>query len=176
MISIEKREISIFFTEIPERLSQVEISNWCRYKALQLINEKYNCIYTFEDIKYTQFGKPYINNKMGINFGISHSGQGIAIACSLKNIGIDLEKRHDMNLDKMAKRYFTNNEYSKYINSLEKEQKFLEIWTKKEAYIKWDGKGISYGLKKIDVFDEKVKDKFISQKIGEYILSVFLEE
>lgn len=84
-------------------------------------------------------GKPYFAQYPKLHFNVSHSENGIAIAFSSNPIGIDIEKIREINL-KTAERFFTKKEtdyiYGAPLNS---HRRFLEIWTKKEAFIKQKG-------------------------------------
>ncbi len=68
-------------------------------------------------------------------------------------MGIDLEYLTDKkDLLGLAKRFFTNKEYE-IISSLAKDKQneaFYRAWTRKEAYLKATGEGIS-GIEKVEV-------------------------
>ena len=88
-------------------------------------------------------GKPYVEN-VKVEFSISHSGDIAVCAISDKPVGIDIERIKDVNIN-AAKRLFTPDEQSYVFEkwSLAK-QRFFEVWTRKEAYVKMLGKGIPY--------------------------------
>ena len=88
-------------------------------------------------------GKPYVEN-VRVEFSISHSGNIAVCALSDKPVGIDVEHLRDVNMN-VAKRLFTPDEQNYVFEkwALAK-QRFLEIWTRKEAYVKMLGKGITY--------------------------------
>jgi len=109
------------------------------------------------DLIYTKTGKPLISenqNKKNILFNLSHSNELAVIALTLnKPVGIDLEYLTDKkDLLGLAKRFFTNKEYE-IISSLAKDKQneaFYRAWTRKEAYLKATGEGIS-GIEKVEV-------------------------
>ena len=109
------------------------------------------------DLIYSKTGKPLISedqNKKNILFNLSHSHELAVIALTLnKQVGIDLEYLTDKkDLLGLAKRFFTNKEYE-IIFSLAKDKQneaFYRAWTRKEAYLKATGEGIS-GIEKIEV-------------------------
>lgn len=117
-------------------------------------------------------GKPYLSSHPQFHFNISHSHNFVTVAVSDSEIGIDCEKIRSVNL-KIAKRYFTEKE-QEYINETEpqKNRRFFEIWTKKEAFLKKDGKGISIPLTSFDVTEKNI---FTTEKNG-FIISVCTEE
>ena len=49
-------------------------------------------------------------------------------------------------IDSLAKRFFHPKEIDLILLSSDKSSLFFELWTKKEAYVKAIGRGISYGL------------------------------
>jgi 4'-phosphopantetheinyl transferase len=106
---------------------------------------------------YGEKGKPYIaeTRQTSINFNLAHS-QGIAIYAFSqgRQLGIDLEYvREDLADEKIAERFFSPRE----INALRavplelRKQAFFNCWTRKEAYIKARGEGLSMPLDEFDV-------------------------
>ncbi|HEX5054482.1 MAG TPA: 4'-phosphopantetheinyl transferase superfamily protein [Planctomycetota bacterium] len=98
-------------------------------------------------------GKPYLAEK-GPYFNLSHSGKLALIAFGSVELGIDLEKvRHLESLGEIARRHFSECEFQ----ALEAEQgearqaAFYRCWTRKEAYIKAIGEGLSMPLDTFDV-------------------------
>lgn len=98
------------------------------------------------EIKRTKFGKPYIDHPLFI--GVTHTDDVVIIAIDEKEFGIDAEKvgRKMERREKIAERFFTENE----LLQARDDESFLDIWVKKEAYIKFTGEGLS-GMKACDV-------------------------
>lgn len=103
--------------------------------------------------RYNQWGKPELDvacmkGKEPLHFNLSHSGEYVAVAVSDCPIGVDVEHKV-RNYESIAKRCFCKEEYED-IMSLEserqREQRFLEYWTMKEAYVKYVGKGLQIPL------------------------------
>ncbi|MBQ4526836.1 MAG: 4'-phosphopantetheinyl transferase superfamily protein [Clostridia bacterium] len=89
-------------------------------------------------------GKPYIKNS-DIHFSLSHSGTFAVCAISDSDVGADIEEITEFN-PRLAKRYFNKTEYDHiFSKSTPEEQRneFFRIWTLKESYVKFTGKGIS---------------------------------
>jgi 4'-phosphopantetheinyl transferase len=100
-----------------------------------------------------QSGKPFLKkdeNTIGLQFNISHSECKVAYAFTLEhNLGIDIEMvRHDSDFISLAARYFTRAEHES-LSALPDEKKvkhFFQLWTRKEAFLKAKGTGLSLGL------------------------------
>jgi 4'-phosphopantetheinyl transferase len=70
-------------------------------------------------------------------------------------IGVDVERvRSDFEYEEIAKRFFSVNERAilRTILTERKLEAFYNCWTRKEAYIKAHGKGLSLPLDSFDVF------------------------
>lgn len=98
---------------------------------------------------YGEQGKPYLENETGLHFNLSHAGDLMLLAVSCQPIGIDVEQPRDKlePLD-IAASMFAPAEYQA-LASLPKSQQneaFFRIWTRKEAFIKALGEGLSYPL------------------------------
>ncbi|MBR0535141.1 MAG: 4'-phosphopantetheinyl transferase superfamily protein [Clostridia bacterium] len=123
-------------------------------------------------IKVTSQGKPYVEDRP-IHFNISHCEDYVVCAVNEKEIGIDIEKIRDVNLS-IAERFFTHSE-REYLNNgdtADKNKRFFEIWTAKEAYLKWLGSGITDELSKLDVPQANVKRFYFE----DYVVAVYTEE
>ena len=102
------------------------------------------------EIKRGAHGKPYVLN-LPAHFNVSHSGDYTVVAISDRPIGIDVEVIKDFSAI-LAKKLFNEDEL-KYISGTSATRKkslmqksFFEIWTAKEAYLKYLGTGISGGV------------------------------
>lgn len=117
-----------------EMLARRAISKMCGIDAKNLV---------FETKKS---GKPYCKNA-DIEFSISHSGDYAVCAVSDKPIGIDIQKIAHYS-EKTAKRVCSEKELSEIEKSEDKDAEFIKLWTKKEAILKRDEKGVfSIGIK-----------------------------
>ncbi|MCI8669656.1 MAG: 4'-phosphopantetheinyl transferase superfamily protein [Lachnospiraceae bacterium] len=117
-------------------------------------------------INYPKYKKPYIDMK-GIYFNISHSGDWIVVAVGDEEIGVDVEKIKETKLPEQLV-YFSEEERF-FLESLEESNQvnwFYKIWTLKESYIKYTGKGFKCSLNSFSVI-EKRKEKFKSIKLDE---------
>jgi 4'-phosphopantetheinyl transferase len=104
--------------------------------------------------KYNDFGKPFVEFS-DIQFNLSHNSTKILIGITLNyNIGVDVEfvkEMHDH--DSIVRRFFSKKEQEEFFEYLKEQrnQIFYLGWTRKEAFIKALGKGLSFPLKDFDV-------------------------
>ncbi len=91
-------------------------------------------------------GKPYFADK-NIHFNVSHKGNLAICAYGQYNVGIDIENVKPFD-PRLAKKVCCDDELLYIGNDT---VRFAEIWTAKEAYIKYIGDGISIGLKNAKV-------------------------
>jgi 4'-phosphopantetheinyl transferase len=108
--------------------------------------------------EYTSTGKPFLSGRNGqsdLNFNLSHSGEFVLYAFSLgRQIGIDIEYIRPLEgLEQVAESNFSAGEY-KELRTMSGEvrlQAFFNCWTRKEAFIKALGDGLSFPLQEFDV-------------------------
>lgn len=110
------------------------------------------------EFSYGEKGKPALKspNKGGwISFNLAHSHEMAIYAVSRNRpLGVDLEFIKDGLADQaVAERFFSVNEVAA-LNALPaatRKESFFNCWTRKEAYIKARGEGLSIPLDKFDV-------------------------
>lgn len=119
-----------------------------------------------------RYGKPYIKEFPKYHFNISHTSNIIVIVISNNEIGVDIEKIKNADL-RIAKRFFAKDE-QEYIleNSLVQNNRFYEVWTKKEAYMKYVGKGLYMPLNSFNVFDRNISEKLKTFKREDYLITI----
>ena len=109
-------------------------------------------------IYYGPYGKPALTGETGGNFrfNISHS-HGLALFSFAldREIGVDLEYiRSDLSDGNIAAQFFSQRE-AVALNALPenvRQKAFFTLWTRKEAYLKEQGRGLSGDLKQSEVF------------------------
>lgn len=108
--------------------------------------------YQFE---YTSHGKPSLIGDYDLSFNLSHSGKLVLYAISRRRtLGIDIElMRPDFSGIEIAEHYFSKNEVDIFRHLPEnlRPEAFFTCWTRKEAYIKAIGEGLSCPLDTFDV-------------------------
>ena len=102
------------------------------------------------EIKFNEYGKPYIEN--GPFFNLSHSGDYVILAISDKaEVGCDIEELRDCDYERMGRAVCTESELAELKSADNKRDIFFEFWTKKEAFIKCIGEGFHFPPKSLDL-------------------------
>jgi 4'-phosphopantetheinyl transferase len=91
------------------------------------------------------YGKPTLKSDPAFQFNVSHSGQWIVCAVDTTQVGIDIEQLSAIDLS-VSEAFFSRSEHMDILRSVNPEQKFIELWTLKEAYLKLIGMGLSHPL------------------------------
>lgn len=106
---------------------------------------------------YTDYGKPFLSQPADtdLRFNVSHSGEVALYAITQRyKLGLDVEQIRPMpDATQVAERFFSEQE-NKVFHSISPEHKneaFFNCWTRKEAYIKAIGEGLSHPLDSFDV-------------------------
>ena len=102
------------------------------------------------NIQKTDLGKPYFADYPEIAFNLSHSDDHIAVAVA-KNcqLGVDIEHcKQRSSLADLVQKCFSADEaaYWQQLPEDQKTREFYQFWTRKEAFVKATGLGISLGL------------------------------
>ncbi|HKY45037.1 MAG TPA: 4'-phosphopantetheinyl transferase superfamily protein [Pyrinomonadaceae bacterium] len=107
---------------------------------------------------YGPYGKPALNGEhknCSLRFNMSHSrAVGLVAVTEAKELGVDVEYiRSDFASEDIARRFFSPHEVAAF-NALGNDLRvaaFFRCWTRKEAYIKAIGRGLSQPLEGFDV-------------------------
>ena len=102
---------------------------------------------------YGPYGKPALPGELRFNMSHSH---GIALYALTdgRDIGVDVERvRADFTSDDIARRFFSPFEVESLcgLPAEDRVESFFRCWTRKEAYIKATGRGLSQSLAGFDV-------------------------
>jgi 4'-phosphopantetheinyl transferase len=104
------------------------------------------------------FGKPSLAGTAGgqkTTFNLSHSGDLVVIAIATgRDLGIDVEAiRPISDVETIAQRHFAPAERARLADAAaaDRDLLFLRLWTRKEAYVKAVGRGLSIPLESFDV-------------------------
>lgn len=102
------------------------------------------------EVSENEFGKPYFEN-VPVKFSISHTGNLWGCIMSDSDVGLDLQEiKPRVKAEKLAGRFFSEEEY-KYVRNNDI-YGFFRVWTVKEAYVKYTGRGLfGEGMKEFSV-------------------------
>lgn len=150
-----------------EMLARKAIAEWCSTSAEEITFSK------------NENGKPFAE-ELDVEFNISHSGNIVVCAVDDKPIGIDVEQIRPVKL-KIAKRIYTKDELH-YLFGFDPSDedfsispddemllRFFELWTAKEAKLKYTGTGITEDLKSLSVNPAKTEKEFFE----DYVITVY---
>ncbi len=103
-------------------------------------------------------GRPFFQNS-SVNISISHSSDiWLCVLCKSK-AGIDIERIADREYLRIADRFFAPAE-QQFVRNAGMDG-FFKLWVRKEAYVKYLGQGISYGLGNFSLSDGiTLKDEY----------------
>lgn len=132
------------FISLPEEIK----NHILRYQKEEDRNRSFTCwnaLMSFlekRNIKNPEFvfgeqGKPYLKGNE-IYFSLSHSGEYCLLGIFDSPIGVDIQEMRDIDHRKLGERYFNKKDLDR--------SSFYSLWSKKEAEIKCDGKGLSLGF------------------------------
>jgi phosphopantetheinyl transferase len=114
-------------------------------------------------IALSALGKPFLAQYGMPHFSISHTEQLIGICFSSLPVGLDLEQERSLDVEALAKRFFTKEE-SIFLNQSSPPADFFRLWCCKEAAIKADGRGLGQLLastRVITPIDEKAELAYV---------------
>jgi 4'-phosphopantetheinyl transferase len=125
-----------------------------------------------EDVtfSYGTYGKPRLAT-VGPCFNATDSGNVVAVALALDEIGIDVEvARHVKRLERLARRICTEREIDllENMSNADRNTALLRLWTAKEAGLKAVGTGLSGGMKNVEVEFEPARPPRLRQLCGEF--------
>lgn len=150
-----------------EMLAKKAIAEWCGMSAEKVV------------FALAENGKPFAENA-DAQFNISHSGNLVVCAVDDRPVGIDVEQIRHIDL-KIAKRIYTDEELYYLFGFSPSDddfyvlpdegmlQRFFELWTAKEANLKYTGAGITENLKTLSVNPEKIQ----KEHIDDYVITIY---
>ena len=123
------------------------------------------CLKRDVEIVRNEYGKPIITGD--IHIGVTHANGLTFIGVWDKNFGIDAEhSKRKVKKDLIVRKYYTESE---------KNENFLDVWVKKEAYLKFLGTGLKE-IKKADTSHLEFKKVLYKDYIMYIYSDYFIEE
>jgi len=142
---------------------------------IKLAGERYGQDKSRLRIARGEHGKPFFPEVPGLHFSLSHSGEALALAIHDSPVGVDTERLREPDM-KIARRFFAPGEreyimYNVQCTVYNEAARFFEVWTKKEAYLKYTGEGLSRPLSSFSVLE--LDDVVFETQVREgYIISL----
>ena len=91
-------------------------------------------------IEIDEFGRPYIAGNP-VHFSVSHSGGHVRLAVANEPVGIDIQVK-DRAIEEGMTAVFATAREQAWVDS---EERFYDLWVRKEAVLKCFGTGVSGG-------------------------------
>lgn len=154
-VSLKKRakiKKIIFYCDAQRSLMGEIIAKFAICKRINIDNDSLK-------ISHNKYGKPILLKPKGVYYNISHSGDWVVCAVDNNPIGIDVELIRKIDINNIARRFFSKNEYIDLLNRENDSLRYFYIlWTLKESYIKAIGKGLTIPL---DSFSFIIKNDYV---------------
>jgi 4'-phosphopantetheinyl transferase len=104
-------------------------------------------------LRVTSAGRPELDSPQRLDFNVSHTDGLIVLAVTQGTpVGVDVETR-DRNVDpiKLSRRFFTPDEHAAILAADDdrRRERFITLWTLKEAFLKARGAGLTEPLHSI---------------------------
>jgi 4'-phosphopantetheinyl transferase len=131
-----------------------------------------------ESIRFitNQYGKPEVapeQNQSAVHFNLSHSHRMAAFSFTLgQGVGVDIEFIKPLkNMAGLAKHVCSPMEMEEFLalNPAQQQDGFFRLWTRKEAFIKAKGQGLSMGLRSIYIGFDTTRSLHPVQYRGEWL-------
>ena len=97
-------------------------------------------------LAYGAHGKPFLPEEPKRQISLAHTRGAVVCAVSPRPVGVDIEscaRRVNM---RVAERSFTPRERAYSVDAV----RFLKVWTRKEAFVKRDGRGFTLPLNTVE--------------------------
>ena len=123
-------------------------------------------------------GKPFLVNNSCVHYNVSHTSSCVACVIDDVPVGIDVELIRPIDVS-MVERFFVHDEQT-HILSVQgdiRDERFFEVWTKKESRIKWEGENLFGSLTSLNVLNSLEQPKvfyhciYNNDKIVGYVCS-----
>lgn len=142
-LSEERRQRAAAMRSEADRLRTVAGETLAR----QMLAERLGCTPQAAPLRYDEDGKPTAPGT-GLYVSISHSGAYVVCAVDEEPVGVDVETVRDVD-EKFMRRVCSEEELAYILRGGDRERRFWELWTAKEAVFKLTGHGPLLRLSKL---------------------------
>lgn len=117
-------------------------------------------------------GKPYLANLPGVHFNLSHCKKGVACGISDSVLGVDIQD-YVCFKESLATRFMSENELHA-AKAGDADTAFTRLWSMKESYGKYTGRGICYDMPGFTAVEGVTPDGCICQShiLENFVISV----
>ncbi|AET69195.1 phosphopantetheine--protein transferase [Desulfosporosinus orientis DSM 765] len=119
-------------------------------------------------------GKPCLQGAGGVHFNLSHSGKWVVCIAGSSEVGIDVEEMKPVDIS-LGEGFFSRSEYEA-LKKLPQEQqleRFYELWTLKESYVKAVGRGLEIPLNSFSIEIKAGEIELISEAAGDFMFKQY---
>jgi 4'-phosphopantetheinyl transferase len=108
------------------------------------------------------YGKPLLEREPRLAFNLSHAERFAMVALAPAEIGVDIERLRPVpDALAIAARFFHPEEVRLLEAAPAADDAFLRLWTLKEAYLKYFGKGLSQPLNSFSILDPGLRRAYV---------------
>ncbi len=185
-----KHQVNVYYVYCPRSLCPVESYRKYQQKlAEEILDYGLKNMFSIEGtekiIAKGRYGKPYLKGMEQYQYNISNTEGMVVCALSDVCIGVDVERKKPFRSGILRK--CATLDETAYIMETEEEgiqeERFFQLWTLKESYIKMTGEGMRTPLQEVAfIFAEdggiscSKKGKFYQRQQREYWISLCAEE
>ncbi len=129
--------------------------------------------------KIGDLGKPYAKDLPGISFNVSHTKGMLLCAVSTEGkVGVDVELIRNAPSSVMKRAF--HEEEKAYVEEVQDHEdlynrRFFQIWTRKEAYTKYLGTGISSKLSEINTLSSELAPHYRIWEEGDFCFAIYCD-
>lgn len=141
MVSAQRREKALRYKFKSGRVQSVLV-----YHLLRQGLSRCYAIDEHPRLDFIAHGKPVLADYPDIHFNISHCKRGVACALDHRPVGIDIEVIGDALDMAVCRHCFNDAETADILQAPSPPERFTVWWTRKEAYLKLTGEGLTDNL------------------------------
>ena len=164
--------VFIYVTETETGLPHVKMHEAAFLLLKTALEERFGILFDQDMLETGAKGKPYLKSMLGdaqVFFSISHCKGAVAVALTRAGeVGVDIETDRKVS-DGVIKKSMTEKEQEiladVYADREAFTEMFLTFWTRKEAYYKMTGEGLSKKMKDLDVSNPDI-ERMMTKKTG----------
>jgi len=168
-ISLQRAEKLKGYSVLSDRVNGTVVYLLLRYGLEMEYGIKEKPVFEFGERE-----KPFLKDRSGIFFNLSHCRNAAACIISDNDTAIDIMEIRKVR-ESTIRRTCTEKEKISVLSSCEPEREFIRLWTRKECYSKLDGRGILLDFRNIDESIPEMRN-IHTVDFGEYIVSYCSEK